>query len=99
MSTSSPKSYTLRSDKEYDVSRGSVRKFNELALDDLSWYSRLGALVLKYSFRSVFVLCLLITSIMISLSIVGSKSSTPSHKPYILWFIVIHIFCGLGNMA
>jgi len=23
----------------------------------------------------------------------------PSHKPYIMWFILIHIFCGLGNKA
>lgn len=73
-----------------EVEQGSRRK------DRRSWYSRLGALTVEYSFGSVFTVCFLVSCISIIMSYIGNR---PSHKPYIMWFIVIHIFCGLGNRA
>jgi len=64
--------------------------------DRPSWWSRMGELTVKYSFRSVFTVCFLISLISILISYIGNR---PSHKPYIMWFILIHIFCGLGNKA
>jgi len=62
----------------------------------LSWYSRLGAGIVRHSFWCVFTICFCVSVLMILISIVGDE---PSHKPYILWFFMIHIFCGLGSNA
>jgi len=67
-----------------------------VAKDRPSWWSQMGDLTVKYSFRSVFTVCFLISLISILISSIGKR---PSHKPYIMWFILIHIFCGLGNKA
>lgn len=75
-----------------------IREVEHGAIDNAttSWYSRLGALTVEHSFASVFAVCCFISCISITMSYQGNR---PSHKPYIMWFIVIHIFCGLGNKA
>jgi len=75
-----------------------IREVEQGAIDNsaTSWYSRLGALTVKHSFASVFAVCCWISGISITMSYLGNR---PSHKPYIMWFILIHIFCGLGNKA
>jgi len=61
-----------------------------------AWYSRLGVIIVTYSFWSVFTICFLISCFAIANSYFGEF---PSHKPFIIWFILIQIFCGLGNKA
>jgi len=76
-----------------DVNEVDERQISE---NSRSWYSQLGVTIVTYSFWSVFTICFLISCFAIASSVVGKK---PSHKPYIIWFILIHIFCGLGNKA
>jgi len=80
---------SMRSETSFITSASSPRS-------GLSWYSRLGAWTVRHSFWSVFTICCAISILMILLSIVGKS---PSHKPYIMWYISIHIFFGLGNNA
>jgi len=80
---------TKRSDYSLNESTSGQRS-------DLSWYLRLGAWIVRHSFWSVFTICICISVLMILISIVGE---IPSHKPYIFWFFMIHIFCGLGSWA
>jgi len=78
---------SMRSENSFITSASSQRSY-------LSWYSRLGAWTVKHSFWSVFTICSAISVSMILISIVGRS---PSHKPYIMWYISVHIFFGLGN--
>jgi len=63
---------------------------------NFSWYSQVGALAVKYSFWSVFILCCLGSVCLFLVKIISGESW---HKKFIIWFTMIHIFCGLGNMA
>jgi len=59
-----------------------------------SWYERVGALTVTYT--SYFVFGVTFTSCVISI-LISYLGNQPSHKPYIILFLVMHIFLGMGN--
>merc|ERR1719233_1788166 len=58
------------------------------------WYERVGALTVSYTSYFVFAVSFVSCVISILISYVGNE---PSHKPYIILFLVMHIFLGMGN--
>jgi len=59
-----------------------------------SYFNRLGFLTVYYTFQCVFAVSFATCFFAILISYFGNQ---PSHKPYIILFIVMHIFLGLGN--
>merc|ERR1719419_2182890 len=58
------------------------------------WYERVGALTVSYTSYFVFAVSFVSCVISILISYIGNH---PSHKPYIILFLVMHIFLGMGN--
>jgi len=58
------------------------------------WYKRVGVYTVYYTSHCVFVVAFVSCVISILISYMGNE---PNHKPYIILFIVMHIFLGLGN--
>lgn len=58
------------------------------------WYKRIGAVAVCYTSQCVFAVSFVSCVISILISYMGNQ---PNHKPYIILFIVMHIFLGLGN--
>jgi len=58
------------------------------------WYERVGALTVSYTSYFVFAVSFVSCVISILISYMGKQ---PSHKPYIILFLVMHIFLGMGN--
>jgi len=59
-----------------------------------TWYERVGALTVSYTSYFVFAVSFVSCVISILISYIGNE---PSHKPYIILFLVMHIFLGMGN--
>lgn len=59
-----------------------------------TWYKQLGALTVQYTCQFVFVVSLVSCFISLWISWIGKE---PNHKPYIILFLVMHIFLGMGN--
>jgi len=60
----------------------------------VSWYERVGALTVSHTSYFVFAVSFVSCVISILISYLGNE---PSHKPYIILFLVMHIFLGMGN--
>merc|ERR1719499_2840251 len=60
----------------------------------LPWYKRVGALTVSHTSYFVFAVSFVSCVISILISYLGNE---PSHKPYIILFLVMHIFLGMGN--
>jgi len=58
------------------------------------WYNHVAALTVSWTSQCVFAVTLVSCVISIIISYMGNE---PSHKPYIILFLAIHIFLGLGN--
>jgi len=58
------------------------------------WYKKVGVFTVDYTSQCVFVVSFVSCVISILISYMGNE---PNHKPYIILFIVMHIFLGLGN--
>jgi len=59
-----------------------------------TWYEIVGALTVTHT--SYFVFAVSFTSCVISI-LISYIGNEPSHKPYIILFLVMHIFLGMGN--
>merc|ERR1719419_1925130 len=59
-----------------------------------TWYESVGALTVTHTYY--FVLAISFTSCVISI-LISYIGGEPSHKPYIILYLVMHIFLGMGN--
>jgi len=83
-----------------DLCKGEVTSTSTISVRQMlvvplaPWYIRVG--VLTVSHTSYFVFAVSFVSCMISI-LISYMGNQPSHKPYIILFLAMHIFLGMGN--